>query len=163
MIGKWEFSENERVCIMEIFMSFEETMAETMVGLFFLSVLGSFWLMVLWIIAGIIMIGTSILVIIGVYKLFVRAGIEGFWSFIPFASSYYLGKMVWGEKAPYIFLMYVPYIGTLVGLKASYDIGRVYGKSVGFSIGVMLLPCIFLFKLGLSEDKYIGITEPLKF
>ena len=52
------------------------------------------------------------------------------------------------------FLTFIPGFGAVVEIFALVRLGQVYGKSVGFRVGLALLSPIFLLILGFGDSTY---------
>jgi len=97
--------------------------------------------------------------IVSMWKIFTKAKIEGWKSIIPIYNTYTLYEMV-GLKGWYVFLMFIPIVGGLIGLVFSImsyiNLSRSFGKDGGFAVGLILLPVVFLPMLAFGKDEYIG-------
>lgn len=137
-----------------------------------------------------------VLLIIAHWKMFTKAGEEGWKAIIPVYSDYILFKLVWNTKSFWIYLgaivatalfsalsgQYVVVNGELVyAAQGNFIIGALsfvsslflllysillqiktalaYGKSMGFAVGLVLLPNIFTLILGFGSAQYIGPQE----
>lgn len=97
----------------------------------------------------------SIMVIVGMWKVFKKAGEPGWASIIPFMNSYKLFKIAWGNG--WLFLLcFIPIVNLVVGIMVSIKMARAFGKGTGFAVGLILLPSIFYIILGFSDAVYYG-------
>ena len=97
----------------------------------------------------------SILLIVGIWKVFNKAGEPGWMSLIPFLNSYKLFKIAWGNG--WLFLLcFIPIVNIVVGIMVSIKLARAFGKGTGFAVGLILLPSIFYIILGFSDAVYYG-------
>jgi hypothetical protein len=96
------------------------------------------------------------LFIIGEWKVFKKAGYEGWISLVPFYNTYTLSKIVWGNG--WLFLLcLIPLGGTIFQIATLAKLAKVFNKSTGFSVGMVFLPVIFMLILGMSStSSYSG-------
>lgn len=135
------------------------------------------------VVAGILIIAAiligilfSIPTIIGMWKIFTKAGLSGWECLIPFYGSYQLGtKVLATEKAGLIFLGLDIAISLILNISTGYvaiiliyginlykniKIANSFGQNIGFAIGMTLLPFVFYPILGFGKDAYIGPVSP---
>ena len=104
-----------------------------------------------WIIA-LVLFG---LTIAGYWKIFEKAGLEGWKSIIPFYDSYCLSKIVFGNG--WLFLIgIIPGISVIFYIIRSIMLAKVFGKGILFMIGLNIFPYIFVAILGLGDSQYEG-------
>ena len=103
-----------------------------------------------------------ILVIAGMWKVFVKAGQPGWAAIVPIYNVYILLQIV-GRPTWWLALLLLPIIpvigglGLLVVLFILYwDLAKSFGKDVGFAIGLTLLSFVFMPMLGFGSAQYIG-------
>lgn len=99
-----------------------------------------------------------VLEIISLYKIFTKAGIEGWKAIIPFYNMYVLAKIVWGN-GNYFWLTFIPFGGIVYQYITYYKLAKCYGKSSGFGVGMILLNPFFLIALGFGNNLYYGPTS----
>lgn len=103
-------------------------------------------------------LATSILMVIGMWKMFSKAGEPGWTSIIPFLNSYKLFKIGWGSG--WIFLLgLIPIVNLVIHIMLGIKLARAFGKGTGFAVGLILLPGIFYMILGFSDAIYYGPVE----
>ena len=108
------------------------------------------FLIIYYIAAGTIMI----LNIIGLWKTYKKMGYEGWECIIPFYNRYVLYKCVWGSG--WLFLLeLIPLGGIIARMVTWFQLGKRFNKSTGFCIGLLLIPWLFVFILGIEKDKTI--------
>ncbi len=103
----------------------------------------------------IIILPMLILMIVGAYKVYEKAGEEGWKCMIPFYNIIIMLKIV-GKPWWWIFLMFIPYIGFIWHVWILNMLSKSFGKDEGFTVGLVFLPFIFYMILGLNKDKYLG-------
>lgn len=89
------------------------------------------------------------------WQIFAKAGQPGWAALVPIYNLVVLLQIV---RRPiwWLALLLVPFVNFVVSLVLLYDLARVFGKGIGFTVGLILLPPVFLSLLGFSEDLYLG-------
>ena len=96
-----------------------------------------------------------VLIIVGMWKVFTKAGEPGWAAIVPFYNSYVLFKIAMGNG--WLFLLsFIPAVGSIAVLVAYYMLAGKFGKGVGFGIGMVLLSPIFLLILAFGDADYVG-------
>lgn len=91
--------------------------------------------------------------IVGMWMIFNKANEHGWAAIIPFYNSYVLFKIVYGNG--WLFLLtFIPFGGAIVLLITYYQLAMRFGKSSGFGVGMIFLPWLFLFLLGIENPQY---------
>jgi Family of unknown function (DUF5684) len=116
--------------------------------------MGLFW---------VIYIAILVVVIIGVWKVYEKAGQPGWACIIPIYSFLVLLKIV-GKPWWWLLLMFIPVVN-LVFLIWTYNmLSKSFGKTEGFTVGLVLLGVIFIPILGYGDAKYLGpFGDPVAF
>lgn len=99
-----------------------------------------------------------VILIAAQWKIFEKAGVEGWKALIPFYNSYCLCEIVFGNGIFFLGLM-IPYVNIAFGIFLAYKLGKAYGKETGFILGLIFLPFIFLLILGFDDSEYLGPQE----
>jgi hypothetical protein len=96
----------------------------------------------------------AIIVWIGAFwQIFVKAGKPGWAILIPFYNLYVLLEVA--EKPGWwLILMFIPIVNVVISICMYIGLAEAFGKGVGFTIGLVLLPLIFVPILGFSNAKY---------
>lgn len=117
-----------------------------------------------------------ILTVVAYWKIFTKAGEEGWKSIIPIYNSYVQYRITWDVKFFWIsiglgiagtvlgfFGDIMAMLGNLclfgswvIGIAGLYKLAKAYGYGVGFTVGLVLLNPIFLLILGLGNSEYQG-------
>lgn len=104
---------------------------------------------------GILYIVVVVLLIVGQWKMFEKAGEEGWKSIIPLLNGYTLFKIAWGNG--WLFLLgLIPFVNFVIVVMMAVKLARSFGKSGGFAVGLIFLSPIFLLILGFDGSEYIG-------
>jgi len=105
-------------------------------------------------IIGIILYVAIILVVlIGMWKAFEKAGQPGWGVIIPIYNLYLLTVIA---KKPWwwLLLMLIPIVNFIILILLNLEIAKNFGKSTGFGIGLAFLGMIFWPILGFGDAKY---------
>ena len=104
---------------------------------------------------GIIWLIICIVMIIGLWKVFTKAGQPGWMAIIPILNLFILCKIA-GRPGWWLLLMLIPFVNFIIWIILSLDLAKKFGKGAGFGIGIALLGFIFLPVLGFSDAQYQG-------
>ena len=103
----------------------------------------------------IICLAILIVTIIGMWKVFEKAGREGWKAIIPFYNMYVLTEIS-GQNGWLFLLCLIPGVGALIwSIMVSIKLAPAYGKDTAFAIGLILLAPIFYMILGFGSAKYV--------
>jgi len=111
--------------------------------------------------AGIIIVYLAILVfmIAAGWKLYEKAGQPGWAAIVPIYNIVILMKII---KKPtwWVLLFLIPIVGFVISIIVALEMAKVFGKSSGFAVGLILLSPIFYPILAFGDAKYIGAEAP---
>ncbi|RFZ77565.1 hypothetical protein DS742_17780 [Lacrimispora amygdalina] len=134
------------------------------------------------IILFIIVLAVLIFLLITNWRIFSKAGKPGWAALVPFYNAYIMSDIAFGNANYFIAIMFlwvmvfigrITEIGILRSLVSSLSlvlyiiyyilyiiyctkISKAFGKSSGFTVGLVLLPLIFFPILGFGSAEYIG-------
>lgn len=98
----------------------------------------------------------GVAMVVGMWKVFVKAGKPGWTALIPVYRIYCVTEMTLG-KGIYCLLFLVPCIGMLIMPPIiSIKLAKFFGKGILFGIGIWCLPFIFLPMLGFGDAEFTG-------
>ena len=129
---------------------------------------------------GILVIAFYILLVIALWKIFEKAGEAGWKSLIPIYNLYVMCKIIGASF--WISLIVLPIVVGIVGtllfndnkqaidlISAIYSmvvdiylsskLAKAFGKGVGYTLGLILLPNIFQLILGFGSAEYQGTSK----
>ncbi|MCI5050966.1 MAG: DUF5684 domain-containing protein [Candidatus Pacebacteria bacterium] len=98
----------------------------------------------------------AIIIIASMWKVFTKAGRPGWEAIIPIYNLYIIQKLI---KKPWwwILLMFIPWLGLIWTIWSTNLLAKSFGKTEGFTAGMILLPFVFYPILGFGNARY---TEP---
>ncbi len=103
----------------------------------------------------IVYLAVMVLVVIGIFKVFIKAGQPGWAAIVPFYNQYVLTQIA-GLEIIWFILLFIPVANIVAAFKIMCNVAAKFGKSTGFGVGMTLLPFIFFPVLGFSDAKYQG-------
>ncbi|HCQ30731.1 MAG TPA: signal peptidase I [Flavobacteriales bacterium] len=95
-----------------------------------------------------------ILMIASMWKIFTKAGQPGWASIIPIYNIIVLLKIV-NRPVWWIILLLIPIVNFITMIIVLNDLSKSFGKGVGFTIGLILLPIIFYPLLAFGDAEYV--------
>ncbi|MBF9140592.1 DUF5684 domain-containing protein [Hymenobacter properus] len=101
-----------------------------------------------------------ILVIAGLWKLFVKAGKPGWAAIIPIYNIIVMQEIV-GREAWKIILLFIPLVNIYFGITLYVSFAKAYGKyGIGNYLALIFLGIIFIPLWGFSNEvQYVGPVE----
>ena len=99
----------------------------------------------------IIVFAIQIVMIISMWKVFTKCGEKGWKSLIPIYNVYVMTQIAEVEWW-YIFLFIVPIVNIYAMYVIYNNIAKKFGKSTGFTIGMIFLPIVFFPMLAFGKD-----------
>lgn len=124
----------------------------------------------------------AVLNIIGCWKIYTKFGEPGWKCLIPFYNTWVEYKYTWNPKMAILIWVLsmgsevvmqivgnesvlfnvfglISFVGWGISIVGYHKLSKSFGKGVGFTIGMVLMPSIFLTILGLGKSQYIGNTS----
>ncbi len=93
--------------------------------------------------------------IICMWKIYVKAGQDGWACLIPIYSTYIYTKII-GKPWWWIFLLMIPYVNFIFMIWGANLLSKKFGKTEGFTVGLIFLGFIFYPILAFGDAKYEG-------
>ncbi|MDN3551840.1 DUF5684 domain-containing protein [Mucilaginibacter aquaedulcis] len=97
----------------------------------------------------------GIISIIGMWKVFEKAGKPGWAAIIPIYNVIVLLEIV-GKPVWWIILFLIPCINIIFGIWTLNLLSKSFGQSEGFTVGLILLGFVFYPLLGFGNYQYLG-------
>jgi hypothetical protein len=96
-----------------------------------------------------------VIMIAAMWRIFTKAGEEGWKAIIPIYNIVVLLKIV-GRPWWWLVLMLIPIVNIVVGIVVMNDLSKSFGHGVGFTLGLIFLPFIFYLVLAFGSSQYHG-------
>jgi hypothetical protein len=97
-----------------------------------------------------------VLIVAGLWRVFTKAGQPGWAAIIPIYNVYVLTQIA-GKPGWWVLLYFVPIVSIVIAIIVTAGVASNFGKGVGFTIGLILLPFIFYPVLGFDGSTYGGV------
>lgn len=104
---------------------------------------------------GLVMLVIGIVSLVGMWKVYEKAGKPGWASIVPFYNYLVLVEIV-GRPVWWFFLLFIPVVNAVIGVILLWDLTRSFGQSAGFFFGLLFLSFIFFPILGFGSSRYLG-------
>lgn len=95
----------------------------------------------------------SLIPLIGLWKMFEKAGKPGWAAIVPIYNAYILTEIA-GMDIMWFILTFVPCVNVVAAVMIWINVAKNFGKDTGYAIGIILLPFIFIPLLGFSDARY---------
>lgn len=103
----------------------------------------------------VVYLAVIVLVIVGFWKCFEKAGQPGWAAIIPIYNLYIMCKIA-GRPGWWVLLFFIPVVNLIITIIVSIDVARSFGKGTGFGLGLAFLNFIFYPVLGFGDAQYHG-------
>ncbi len=104
-------------------------------------------------VVGLVYLAIIVLLIVSMWKVFTKAGQPGWAAIVPIYNIVVLLKII-GKPVWWIIGLIIPIVNFIVLILMSLELAKVFGKSTGFAIGLMLLGIVFFPILAFGDAKY---------
>ncbi len=98
-----------------------------------------------------------VVTIIGMWKVFEKAGQPGWGCIIPIYNAY-LAVTIAGKPWWWLLLFFIPFVNIVIAILVAMGVAQNFGKSGAFAVGLIFLPFIFYPILGFGDATYSGGT-----
>jgi hypothetical protein len=107
--------------------------------------------------AGMVIFWLAIMVLVyaGLWKIFVKAGKPGWAAIIPIYNLIVLIEIV-GKPTIWILWLLIPCVNIVFAVWLYNLLSKSFGKTEGYTVGMILLPFVFIPMLGFGDAKYLG-------
>jgi len=98
----------------------------------------------------------AVVLIVGFWKVFVKAGQPGWAAIVPLYNCYILLKIA-GRPGWWLVLMLIPLVNIVIMLLVAIDVAKAFGQSAVFGVILLfLLSGIGYLVLGFGDYRYVG-------
>jgi len=99
-----------------------------------------------------------LLIVISEWKIFKKAGQPGWACIVPVYNYIVMLDII---KKPFwwVILFFIPLVNVVVAFILVHNMAKVFGKDVGFTLGMIFLPFIFYPILGFGDARYTAPAE----
>lgn len=94
-----------------------------------------------------------LMIITSWWKIYIKSGHPGWTSLIPIYNILIFLKII-GKPWYWLILFCIPYVNLVFIIWGYNLLSKKFGKDEGFTVGLILLPFIFLPILGFGKSKY---------
>lgn len=102
-----------------------------------------------------IYLAVLVLMLASMWKVFTKAGKPGWAAIVPIYNTIVLLEIV-GRPIWWIVLCLIPFVNIVVAIIVTNDLAKSFGKTVGWTVGLILLPVVFYPMLAFGNAKYGG-------
>jgi Family of unknown function (DUF5684) len=102
-----------------------------------------------------IILAVIVLMIAAMWKIFSKAGQEGWKAIIPIYNLYVLLKIV-GKPGWWLILFIIPFVNYIFIIWTYNMLSKSFGKDEGFTVGMIFLSIVFIPILGFGSAIYLG-------
>ena len=96
-----------------------------------------------------------LLIVVAQWRIFEKAGEPGWACIIPIYGTIVLLRIV-GKPWWWLLLMLVPFVNIIFAIWAVNLLSKSFGKSEGFTVGMIFFPFVFYPVLGFGRSEYMG-------
>ena len=90
------------------------------------------------------------------WMLFKKADLPGWYGIVPILNLIYLVKVATGGSGWGAVLFFIPLVNVIYAIYVYWQLGKSFGKSSLFCLGLVLLQNIFILILAFGKSQYIG-------
>ena len=101
----------------------------------------------------------GVLQIVGMWKVYKKAGYQGWESIVPFYNLYIMLQIA-NRPGWWLILFFVPVVQIVAQVMVNYDIALSFNKDWGMAFGLTFLPWIFFPMLGFDKSTYVKVPRP---
>ena len=97
----------------------------------------------------------GVVLLVGMWKMFIKAGQPGWAAIIPIYNVYVMLQII-GRPWWWLLLLFVPIVNFIVTVLMCSELAKAFGKGFIFTIGLVFLSPIFTALLGFGDAEYVG-------
>jgi hypothetical protein len=113
------------------------------------AVLGGTMMLIVWLVVLVVLL-------IGLWKVFEKAGQPGWACIVPIYNIYILMKIA-GKPGWWLILYCIPLVNIVIGIIVAIAIAKAFGRSAAFGVFLLFfLSIVGYLILGFGNDRYLG-------
>ncbi len=97
----------------------------------------------------------GIITLVGMWKIFSKAGVPGWGAIVPIYNMYLLFKITMGNGWLFLLLL-IPFVNIIIGIVVYAKLAAAFNKGIGYTLGLIFLTPIFIMMLGFGSAEYVG-------
>jgi len=101
-----------------------------------------------------------VVMIVALWKIFIKANQPGWAAIVPIYNVVIMLRIV-QKPTWWVILTFIPFVNIIIGFIITYELAKIFGKRIGFTIGLILLPIIFIPILGFGKATYMSPADNL--
>jgi len=107
--------------------------------------------------AGMVIFYLAVLVLTyaGLWKIFVKAGKPGWAAIVPIYNLIVLIEIV-GKPTIWVLWLIIPCVNIVFAVWLTNLLSKSFGKTEGYTVGMIILPFVFIPMLGFGDATYLG-------
>jgi hypothetical protein len=98
-------------------------------------------------------------ILVSQWKIFTKAGQEGWKAIIPIYNVYIMSKML-NRPGWFAILMFVPFANIYVVIVLLYSLSKAFGKDIGYTLGLIFLGIVFFPMLAFGDAQFRSPMSP---
>jgi|SRR6267378_5934124 len=105
------------------------------------------------------MMAVMVLTVAAMWRIFSKAGEAGWKALIPIYGAVVFNRIV-GRPGWWVLLMMIPVVNIVIAMIECADLARVFGKGIGYALGLIVLTPLYLMALAFGPATYVGPNGP---
>ncbi len=107
---------------------------------------------------GFLSLALIVLMLVSIWKIYEKAGKPGWAAIVPIYNLIVLLEIV-RKPLWWIILLLIPVVNIIFCIIVSHRLSRSFGQGIGFTIGILLLSCVFFPLLAFGEYQYKTLAD----
>lgn len=107
----------------------------------------------------VVLVVAAILMVVALWRIFTKAGQPGWAAIVPIYNMVVMLHIV-RKPTWWVILSLIPIVNIVIAVIVAHQLARVFGKGIGYSLGLIFLPVIFYPVLGFGKASYQSSLPP---
>jgi hypothetical protein len=100
-------------------------------------------------------LAVAVVSLVSYWKIFTKAGKPGWAAIVPIYNILVMLEII-GRPMWWIVLLFIPFVNIVAAFIVANDLAKAFGKTIGWTLGLIFLPVIFYPMLAFGNAKYGG-------